>query len=70
MDGNRLWGKELNLPLRFVEWSPDGRLILFVTLEAEVWIYDADGVKIRSFNLVGQDHSSLGSDTMITGRVK
>lgn len=36
VDGNRLWGKELGLPLRFVEWSPDSRLILFVTLEAEV----------------------------------
>ncbi len=36
VDGNRLWGKELNLPLRFVEWSPDGKLIIFVTLEAEV----------------------------------
>lgn len=62
VDGNRLWGKELNMPLRFVEWSPDSRFILFVTLDAEVWIYDADGGKVRSFTLVGQDHSSLGGD--------
>lgn len=62
VDGNRLWGKELNIPLKFVEWSPDSRWIMFVTLEAEVLIYDADGGKIRSFTLVGQDHSSLGGD--------
>ena len=98
VDGNRLWGKELNLPLRFVEWSPDGKvhipsislyththsytlsythihtythihskLILFVTLEAEVWIFDADGVKIRSMALVGQDAHSLGGEVAITG---
>ena len=62
VDGNRLWGKELNMPLRFVEWSPDSRWIIFVTLDAEVWIYDADGNKIRSFTLVGQDNSGLGGE--------
>eukprot|EP01038_Epipyxis_sp_PR26KG_P012743 gene12743-17084_t len=66
VDGNRLWGKELNMPLRFVEWSPDSRLILFVTFEAEVWIYDADGGKVRALNIVGQDHSSLGGEVAIT----
>eukprot|EP01032_Pedospumella_encystans_P013101 gene13101-15103_t len=67
VDGNRLWGKELNMPLRFVEWSPDSRFIMFVTLDAEVWIFDAEGAKVRSFTLVGQDHSSLGGDIGITG---
>jgi WD repeat-containing protein 35 len=62
VDGNRLWGKELNMPLRFVEWSPDSRWIIFVTLDAEVWIFDADGNKIRAFTLVGQDSSALGGD--------
>ena len=50
------------MPLRFVEWSPDSRFIMFVTLDAEVWIFDAEGAKVRSFTLVGQDHSSLGGD--------
>lgn len=67
VDGNRLWGNQLNMPLRFVEWSPDSKWIMFVTLEAEVWIYDADGGKVRAFTLVGQDRSSLGGDVAITG---
>lgn len=53
--GERLWGKELNLPMRFVEWSPDGKLILFVTLEAEVWVFDSEGSQLRSMNLAVQD---------------
>ena len=36
VDGNRLWGKELKLQLSHVEWSPDGRNILFATLQCEV----------------------------------
>lgn len=33
VDGNRLWGKELNIQLAFVEWSPDSQFILFCTTE-------------------------------------
>ncbi len=66
VDGARLWGKDLNYPLRFVEWSPDGKLLLFVTFEAEVFIFDAEGNKIRQFPLIGQDPTSLGGDAMIT----
>jgi WD repeat-containing protein 35 len=36
VDGNRLWGKELKNRLAFVEWSPDGRSLIFVTMEGEV----------------------------------
>ena len=60
VDGNRLWGKELGLPLRFVEWSPDNKLILFVTMDAEVWVYDADGVKLRAMHLSAQDPATAG----------
>lgn len=31
VDGNRLWGKELDIGLRNVEWSPDGRRSSHVT---------------------------------------
>lgn len=43
VDGNRLWGKELGLTLALVEWSPDGRLILFCTVQGECHIYDSSG---------------------------
>jgi len=44
VDGNRLWGKELEIELSMVEWSPDGRNILFGTLQTnEVHLYDNMG---------------------------
>jgi len=41
VDGNRLWGKELKRQLSHVEWSPDGRYLIFGTLSGEVHIYDS-----------------------------
>eukprot|EP00929_Paragymnodinium_shiwhaense_P008039 TRINITY_DN111964_c0_g1_i1.p1 TRINITY_DN111964_c0_g1~~TRINITY_DN111964_c0_g1_i1.p1 ORF type:complete len:1227 (-),score=335.65 TRINITY_DN111964_c0_g1_i1:276-3956(-) len=43
VDGQRLWGKEIKTQLAFVEWSPDGRNILFCTLSGEVHVYDNEG---------------------------
>lgn len=60
VDGNRLWGKELNMTLRFVEWSPDGKLLLFVTAEAEVFIFDADGNKLRALTIINHDSLDCG----------
>lgn len=51
VDGNRLWGKELNLALKRVEWSPDSRFIIFITAEAEAFIYDSEGTRIKTMAL-------------------
>ncbi|OAE19425.1 hypothetical protein AXG93_4273s1210 [Marchantia polymorpha subsp. ruderalis] len=42
VDGNRLWGKDVNAQLCLVEWSPDGRLILFCTTQGTCLIYDCN----------------------------
>jgi WD repeat-containing protein 35 len=36
VDGNRLWGKNLDTKLRRVEWSPDSQLLLFSTSQGKV----------------------------------
>ena len=43
VDGNRLWGKEIGIMLSLVEWSPDGRLLLFCTPQGECHVYDGSG---------------------------
>jgi WD repeat-containing protein 35 len=55
VDGNRLWGKELGLQLCFVEWSPDGRNLLFGTLDHKVHIYDSAGNYISKMGLHTED---------------
>ena len=52
VDGKRLWGKELTLQLALVEWSPDGRLILFCTIQGECHVYDGNGGDRRSIIIV------------------
>ena len=64
VDGNRLWGKELSLSLKFVEWSPDCKLILFVTMSSDVLVYDSDGVRLRSLQLpVREIDNDNGNET-------
>ena len=67
VDGNRIWGKELNMHLRFVEWSPDNRLIVFVTADSEVLIYDADGNRLRPMSLAAFDSvdGGMGDNTIV-----
>ena len=55
VDGKRLWGKELPLQLSLVEWSPDGRLILFCTVQGECHIYDGSGNPLSKVNLFANE---------------
>ncbi|XP_048590308.1 WD repeat-containing protein 35-like isoform X2 [Nematostella vectensis] len=44
VDGNRIWGKELKgVQLSNVEWSPDGKNIIFGMANGEVQIFDNQG---------------------------
>jgi WD repeat-containing protein 35 len=66
VDGNRIWGKELNLPLRFVEWSPDSKNILFVNGDADIVLYDSEGSKIKNMIVLGKEADNY-DDLFITG---
>lgn len=49
VDGNRIWGKELkSVPLSKVQWSPDGKLLLFGLKNGQVHLYDNLGNYIVS----------------------
>ncbi|KAG8232917.1 hypothetical protein J437_LFUL011026 [Ladona fulva] len=52
VDGNRIWGKDIKgKPLSGVEWSPDGKLLLFSVGGGEVHAYDSQGVFLMKLNL-------------------
>lgn len=63
VDGKRMWGKELTMQLAFVEWSPDGRLILFCTTQGDCHIYDGNGNPLSKVELVS--NKGFGSSQLI-----
>lgn len=53
VDGNRIWGKELkNTLLSGVQWSPDGKLLLFGLKNGEVHLYDNQGIFLMKLNML------------------
>lgn len=53
VDGNKIWGKELkSVPLCCVQWSPDGKLLLFGLRNGQVHVYDNQGSFIVSTRVV------------------
>jgi len=66
VEGTRLWGKELSVVLKFVEWSPDGKNILFVTRSNEIDVYDCLGNRIKGvplYALEGGKRKNRGDDS-------
>lgn len=61
VDGQRLWGKEIKTQLAFVEWSPDGKNILFCTLSGEVHVYDTEGIYSHRVPIYCLDNGTEGS---------
>lgn len=59
VDGGRLWGKSLGEPLRFAEWSPDNKSIVFVTDVGIPVLYDHTGNRLTALRLAAvnpKDH--------------
>jgi WD repeat-containing protein 35 len=51
VDGNRLWGKDLNLQLSMLQWSPDGAYIVFATASGDCHTYDSSGNAVAKVQL-------------------
>ena len=51
VEGNHIWGKDLPHPLSLLEWSPDSRILLFASIQGEVYIYDGAGNLLRPLQL-------------------
>ncbi|KAL0586168.1 hypothetical protein ABG067_004261 [Albugo candida] len=54
VDGSRLWGKEMKTELMLVEWSPDGKIIVFVTASGEITTLEGhhDSVVCATWNSI------------------
>ncbi|KAI9193226.1 uncharacterized protein BJ171DRAFT_588781 [Polychytrium aggregatum] len=59
VDGNRLWGKELKCQLAHVQWSPDGKNILFGTSTGELHLYDSSGNFVSKVPCYGSESAGL-----------
>jgi WD repeat-containing protein 35 len=46
VDGNRIWSKDLSATLTLVEWSPDGKALLFATADGQILVHNHQGVRL------------------------
>ena len=61
VDGNRMWGKDLKgLKLTHVQWSPNGRVLLFGTGTGEIHIYNSHGTFNVKFSTFYNSERMLG----------
>eukprot|EP00928_Gymnodinium_smaydae_P071095 TRINITY_DN54772_c0_g1_i1.p1 TRINITY_DN54772_c0_g1~~TRINITY_DN54772_c0_g1_i1.p1 ORF type:complete len:1239 (-),score=345.63 TRINITY_DN54772_c0_g1_i1:123-3839(-) len=65
VDGQRLWGKEVKTQLALVEWSPDGKNILFCTLNGEVHVYDNEGIYSHRVPIYCLDSGTEGTVAIV-----
>ena len=68
VDGSRLWSKDIkSVKLTSVEWSPDGKILLFGTVNRQVFCYDNTGNFI--FNVPLPMNGVLGRQMNGSGKV-
>lgn len=53
VEGSRKWGRDFKHRLALIEWSPDSQLVLFGTLDGEVFVYDDNGDPLSQIRMVG-----------------
>lgn len=53
VEGSRKWGRDFKHRLCLLEWSPDSQLVLFGTLDGEVFVYDENGDPLSQVKMVG-----------------
>ena len=68
VDGNRIWGKDLEVPLAKVEWSADSRHVLFATVSGKCTVYSADGEYVKDLALSpALPRTAASPDSFTTG---
>lgn len=60
VEGKRIWGQEVNVPLKKIAWCPENRTIIFVTAQNEAKIYDHQGYYIDDLKKVLKDDERTG----------
>ncbi|OAJ41462.1 WD repeat-containing protein 35 [Batrachochytrium dendrobatidis JEL423] len=59
VDGNRIWGKEVkNTQLLHVQWSPNGKFLLFGTGTGELQLFDNQGVFVSKLSNYCDPHGN------------